>query len=671
MAISFETPTIQPPTAEEANGDLQLSTAQPEGTTIGSNTGQTPSLATGSTNLTTQHQDFLSQWLQNPTRYGQEIVQQGIDLANQESQRGFDLGTARLDEMMSMRGLVGSDIEATATADLISQLNQQREQRLFDLNREMANTYAQDMASAATAATQFGQLGLGMGELGLGYEQLFQQGGQFGQELAQRESEFARQFGLSSADLDLRSQQLMQQYELEGRSLDLQEARDLAEIDLRADQLFEQRRQFDQNYTLDQARLDAQREQFATQIAQQESEFSRQYGLQTESLAVEVQRLMQEAELEGRSLDIQEATQQAELELRSQQILEQARQFDQSFTLDEARLQAQRDQFQMEIDQQASQFQQQYGLQSDQLALEAQRLMQEADLENRSLDLQAATSEAELNLRTNQLMEEARQFDQTLTFDQARLMAEEQQFQSSLSFQYSQLSEQTRLSEAELQFQREQMLEDSLNQSLDRAQQWDMQQSSQLFQATEADYNRALEREALQLQLQGMTMEEAWRTADRDLTRELESRALSLQESGLAADQAYRAATLQLEAELADRDREAEIYQSELAAYTQQQNAMLSALTGIADSLNTIIAASGGTIADATASNLDMSGLMNFFNAFSQPAPTNPFGTTGSGKTYGETSTYIPTQPLDGTTSTGSTGLSFDQLLAMLAAYGG
>lgn len=563
MAISFETPTIQPPTAEEANGDLQLNTTQPEVTTIGPNTGGTPSLATGSTDLTTQHQDFLSQWLQNPTRYGQEILQQGIDLANQESQRGFDLGTARLDEMMSMRGLVGSDIEATATSDLISQLNQQREQRLFDLNREMANTYAQDMASAATAATQFGQLGLGMGELGLGYEQLFQQGGQFGQELAQRESEFARQFGISSADLDLRSQQLMQQYELEGRSLDLQEARDLAEIDLRADQLFEQRRQFDQNYTLDEARLDAQREQFETQIAQQESEFSRQYGLQTESLALEAQRLMQEAELEGRSLDIR-----------------------------------------------------------------------------------AATSEAELNLRTNQLLEEARQFDSTMTFEQARLLAESEQFQSSLNFQYEQLAEQTQLSQDELQFQREQMLEDSMNQSLDRASQWEMQQSSQLFQATEADYNRALEREALQLQLTGMEMEEAWRTADRDLTRELESRALTLQESGLAADQAYRAATLQLEAELADRDREAEVYQSELAAYTQQQNAMLSALTGIADSLNTIIAASGGTIADATASNLDMAGLMNFFNSFSQPAPTAPADTT-------------------------STGLSFDQLLAMLAAYGG
>jgi hypothetical protein len=55
MAISFETPTIQPPTAEEANGDLQLNTTQPENLTIGPTTGGTPSLTTtgGTPSLTT------------------------------------------------------------------------------------------------------------------------------------------------------------------------------------------------------------------------------------------------------------------------------------------------------------------------------------------------------------------------------------------------------------------------------------------------------------------------------------------------------------------------------------------------------------------------------------------------------------------------------------------
>lgn len=191
MPINFTTPTIAPPSADEVVESEISPTAiaapgQPGGTGLGQ-----------------QHEAFLSDWMQTPSRWDIPMVQQGVDLANREFESGFEQGKSLLDEHISQRGLVGSDIEGANVGNLISQLNNQRAGRLFDLNTRMADTYGQDRAAAATAATQYGQLGLGQGELGLGYAQLGQQGSQFDAGLQFQRDELMQRMGMTQQQLDL------------------------------------------------------------------------------------------------------------------------------------------------------------------------------------------------------------------------------------------------------------------------------------------------------------------------------------------------------------------------------------------------------------------------------------------------------------------------------------
>jgi hypothetical protein len=114
---------------------------------------------------------------------------------------------------------------------------------------------------------------LGLGELGVSQAQVAQQG------------------QIAEADVMMRAQQLQQQAALEGRSLDLTQARDLAsqqleqarltqqgnqfgqELEMRAKQLQQEALQFGQNLSLDQARLAAQQEQFTKSQEQDASQF--------------------------------------------------------------------------------------------------------------------------------------------------------------------------------------------------------------------------------------------------------------------------------------------------------------------------------------------------------------------------------------------------------------
>lgn len=148
--------------------------------------------------------------------------------------------------------------------------------------------FAQSLAEQQTARLQ--QLGLSEQELNLRAQQLQQQAAlegrsltlqearlqveqsQFAQTLAEQQATRLQQFGISTQELGLRAQQLQQQAQLEGRSLDLQQARDQAEVQLRAQQLQQQESQFGRTLSFDQARTQVEqaieREKLAASVSQ-------------------------------------------------------------------------------------------------------------------------------------------------------------------------------------------------------------------------------------------------------------------------------------------------------------------------------------------------------------------------------------------------------------------
>lgn len=96
---------------------------------------------------------FVQNSLSNPSRYDIEAVQNATELINQQLQQGWQNARNRLDETMASRGLVGSSIEMDQRRELAGQVERQRLQRMSDLEREMARTWAQDRSTA-------GQMGL-------------------------------------------------------------------------------------------------------------------------------------------------------------------------------------------------------------------------------------------------------------------------------------------------------------------------------------------------------------------------------------------------------------------------------------------------------------------------------------------------------------------------------
>lgn len=373
MAIdqTLQTPTIRPPTSldllQDEDEPQSGSLTAPQSTQASS----ASSLAPAPTVNGLPGPDvssFASQQMASPSRYDSSIVQQGLSLINQESDRSKERGLADMDEFYSSRGLVGSSVESQGRGDFLSQLNQAKEQRMFDLVRDMAATYSQDVGTA-------GQLGLGaraqeLTAMGMSqdnayrYAVLEQSGGQFQQELGQRESEFSRQYGLSGQQLTLERDKLMQQARLEGRSLDIQEATSQAEIGLRAQQLMQQAQAENRSLDLQQARDMAENDQFNQTLAMQRDQFAQQMGLDVRQL--DQQREQYLGEFQSANAD--------------RMLRMQLQQSDQDFQRIESALNRTLENRALDL--------QKMGLDAESAWRYADRML-ESQLENRALDLQA------------------------------------------------------------------------------------------------------------------------------------------------------------------------------------------------------------------------------------------------------------------------------------------
>ena len=299
MPIDLTTPTVRPPTSLDLDdGEVAKSptttptVSAPESTFAGmggesdvfAGMGETPYPTT----INTSVNEFAQNAMANPSRYDIDLVGRGIGDINAAMEESSSRGLATLDERMSQRGLVGSSTEATATTDFLGNLERTKSERMTNLAMDMAQTFAQDRAGAgqlgvAARSQELQATGMAADDA-YRYAVLEQGGTQFSQELEQQESQFARQYGLSGQDLQLRASEIEKRYALENRSLDVGEAQFQAEIELRGEQLFEEKRQFDDSYTLEQAKLDAENEQFDLSMNMARDQFAEQLGFSREEL---------------------------------------------------------------------------------------------------------------------------------------------------------------------------------------------------------------------------------------------------------------------------------------------------------------------------------------------------------------------------------------------------
>jgi hypothetical protein len=398
----------------------------------------------------------LQQQLAQPTRFDTQAFQQirGAQQANLQQEYG---GMQReLEERLARQGLSASTMGAGRYGDLAGQQARALASLDAQLLQQAAQTQAQDRLAAMQAAGQFADLAgtqdlqqfeanrvgqatefeqnLRAAEFG---QRQFEQGGQMGLSEAQLREQ-ARQFdiqqqlqetmglgqlGINQQDLNLRAQALQQEAAQQGRSLDLQQARD-----------------------------QAQREQFTAQFGEQRAARLDSLGISTKELDLRAQQLAQQAFMEGRSLDLQQARDEAEVDIRGRQIQQEALLQGRSLDLQQARDQAQNEQFASNLSQQNRQFQstlsaedrrfndtlaeqrtqrlQQFGLSQQQVDLEAARIKNQASQFGEQLSFQQAQSQAEIALRTQQIQNEYAIQGRQVSVQEAQQIAQQQQFEA-------------------------------------------------------------------------------------------------------------------------------------------------------------------------------------------------------------------------------------------------
>ena len=323
---------------------------------------------------------YAAQWMANPSRFDNEMVQQGMQAVNAEAERGKDEASKALDEKMASRGLVGSSIEGDATAKMLSQIEDDRLRRMWEINVTQAQTQAADRQAA-------GQFALGV------------QGQSGSQALQQRALDLQAQ-GMSQAEA-LERARMEQQGSQFGQSLQLQRDSLTGSQGLQERALALQAQGMSMQDALARAQMEQQSGQFGQSIGLQREALLGSQNLQQQDINLRAEQLQQQAAQAGRALSLEEARLQASTELSREQMAQQGSQFGQSLEqrqqefaaqhgLDVEQLRVQQEQFGASLaeqiagrEQQGSQFS--AGLEQD------ERFRQfAADAQMRGLDLAEA-----------------------------------------------------------------------------------------------------------------------------------------------------------------------------------------------------------------------------------------------------------------------------------------
>ena len=205
----------------------------------------TPSADPTGGNLQNAMDLYALEALRSPSRFDIPLVEQGTAIIDREIEQGREGATRDLDEYISSRGLVGSNVEAEERRSIGETWEDQRMRRLFDLNTAFAGTQASDRASAGhLAATTSGQ--------------------------QQQESQFSRSFGLQHT------------------------------------QLQQQESQFARGFGMDESRFSEDQRRFSSQMAEQIASRMQQETQYARSLTQEDTRLAVQSQLQTRALNLQE-----------------------------------------------------------------------------------------------------------------------------------------------------------------------------------------------------------------------------------------------------------------------------------------------------------------------------------------------------------------------------
>ena len=226
--------------------------------------------------------DRLMQSLNQPTGYNAQQLQQMRSAQMANLNQEFGEQQRQLNENLARRGISASTIAASGLGRLAGEQSRAMadvDARLLQQQAEMEQRSREANIGALTNITgELGRLGLGGRGLDIQEQELGQRQRQFEATLGADERRFLstleeqraarlQQFGLSTRELDQQAERIRQDAALQGRTLDLQQARDAAEVDFRARQLQQQESQFGRQLTFDQARQQAQltfdREQLA------------------------------------------------------------------------------------------------------------------------------------------------------------------------------------------------------------------------------------------------------------------------------------------------------------------------------------------------------------------------------------------------------------------------
>lgn len=368
--------------------------------------------------------DFAKNWMANPNRYTSDLATAtrtagDTRLAKQEAD-----STRKIEEWAQSRGLVGSSYEGEQQRGLQADVRQQKQDEEAQLLQNMANSEALDRAAAGgyglDVAKYQGTTGTTNRELDLKAQELQQQAATEGRTLdlqqardqAGQEIELGK-LGISRDDLTLRTQQVQQQAANEGRSLDLQQARDEASV-----QLTREGNEL-------QARLKTD------EMAQRESQFARSQGLsEREFVATQDNLTKQYAEqMAGR--------------------LQQDQQFKATLSSDDARAAVDAGLRQKALDLQRQ------GMTADQafknaslaqekeLALSAQRLTEMGISQENAYRYAALSQDARFKDEANRLQALGMTMDESfrqasLKLDQAKLDQQQKQYESELNFRMAQ-----------------------------------------------------------------------------------------------------------------------------------------------------------------------------------------------------------------------------------------
>ena len=206
-----------------------------------------------------------------------------------EQRRQFDvqqglqeqLGLGGLDVQRGELGVRQQALEQQATESAAERGLRERLQS-GQITAEQAQQERQ-LASAATLQSQ----------------QLMQQAQQFGLSLNETQADRMQKYGLSVQELGLRSQQIQQEGTLQGRQISIQEAQNTAQNQIEREKIFQQS------------------QQYGLTLSEQQTQRAQQYGISLQELANATFKAQQDASLQGRQLNIAEAQNLAQNKLEA------------------------------------------------------------------------------------------------------------------------------------------------------------------------------------------------------------------------------------------------------------------------------------------------------------------------------------------------------------------